>query len=98
MIPDTCVPYFFLTTANRQPMELFKPEPHPELDVNGDEAEAARRIYAGSIGVEFMHIADPERRRWIQEKMESQQDEPVDRARVLDQLVRADVFEQTIHS
>ena len=45
-----------------------------------------------------MHIADPERRQWIQERMESQQQEPVDRARVLDHLVRADVFEQTIHS
>ena len=30
--------------------------------------------------------------------MEAQQQEPVDRSRVLDQLVRADVFEQTIHS
>jgi 2-oxoglutarate dehydrogenase E1 component len=84
--------------ANLDPIDHFKPLPHPELDLAGEEAEAARRIYAGSIGVEFMHIADSERRQWIQEKMESQQDEPVDRARVLDQLVRADVFEQTIHS
>ncbi len=84
--------------ANLDPIDHFKPLPHPELDVTGDEAEAARRIYAGSIGVEFMHIADPERRQWIQEKMEAQQQEPIDRARVLDQLVRADVFEQTIHS
>ena len=45
-----------------------------------------------------MHIPDPERRRWIQERMESEQSAPVDRSRVLDQLVRADVFEQTIHS
>ncbi len=28
----------------------------------------------------------------------SQQQEPVDRSRILDQLVRADIFEQTIHS
>jgi 2-oxoglutarate dehydrogenase E1 component len=30
--------------------------------------------------------------------MEAEQQEPVDRTRILDQLVRADVFEQTIHS
>jgi len=84
--------------ANLDPLGHFAPLPHPELDVTGDTADAARRIYSGSIGVEFMHIPDPERRQWIQERMESQDDEPVDRSRVLDQLVRADIFEQTIHS
>src|SRR5271165_6037739 len=84
--------------ANLDPLDHFKPQPNPELDVTGEEAEAARRIYTGSIGVEFMHIADPEPRRWIQEHMEAQEEQPVDRPRVLDQLVRADVFEQTIHS
>jgi len=84
--------------ANLDPLGHFAPLAHPELDLSGEEAEAARRIYAGSIGVEFMHIPDPEQRQWIQERMESQQQEPVDRSRVLDMLVRADVFEQTIHS
>jgi 2-oxoglutarate dehydrogenase E1 component len=84
--------------ANLDPLGHFAPLPHPELDVDGEVADAARRIYSGSIGVEFMHIPDLERRRWIQERMESQDEEPVDRSRVLDQLVRADIFEQTIHS
>jgi 2-oxoglutarate dehydrogenase E1 component len=84
--------------AHLDPIDHFKPLPHPELEVTGEGADAARRIYSGSIGVEFMHIADPERRLWVQEHMESGLDEPVDRARILDQLVRADVFEQTIHS
>ena len=84
--------------ANLDPLGHFAPYPHPELDVSGDAADAARRIYSGSIGVEFMHIPDPERREWIQERMESADEETVDRTRVLDQLVRADIFEQTIHS
>jgi 2-oxoglutarate dehydrogenase E1 component len=84
--------------ANLDPLDHFKPLPNPDLDITGEEAEAARRIYAGSIGVEFMHIADPERRLWIQEHMESHVGLHIDQARVLDQLVRADVFEQTIHS
>jgi 2-oxoglutarate dehydrogenase E1 component len=84
--------------ANLDPIEHFKPLPHSELDVTGEEAEAARRLYSGSIGVEFMHIADPDRRRWVQEHMESNQQQPFDRGRILDQLVRADVFEQTIHA
>ena len=42
-----------------------------------------------------MHITDPDRRRWIQERMEG---EPgaVDQQRILDLLVRADVFEQVL--
>ena len=77
---------------------IFAPLAHPDLDISGEAAETARRLYSGSIGVEFMHIPEPEKRQWIQERMESEEQEPVDRARILDQLVRADVFEQTIHS
>jgi len=84
--------------ADLDPVGHFAPLVHPDLDLTGEEADAARRIYCGSIGVEFMHIADPEKRRWVQERMESELATPVDRTRVLDQLVRADVFEQTIHS
>ncbi|MGB6386436.1 MAG: 2-oxoglutarate dehydrogenase E1 component [Terriglobales bacterium] len=87
--------------AELNPLGLLPPQPHPDLrfsdnDDNDNEwAREARRIYCGSVGVEFMHIADPERRRWIQERVEA---EPaaVDRARALDMLVRADVFEQTL--
>src|SRR5271166_2996610 len=84
--------------ANLDPLGHFTPLPHPELDASGEAADAARRIYSGSIGVEFMHIPDPERRLWVQERMESEEALPVNRERVLDQLVRADIFEQTIHS
>src|SRR5580704_6758277 len=84
--------------ANLDPLGHFAPLAHPELDISGDVADAGRRMYSGSIGVEFMHIPDLEKRLWIQERMESEQQEQIDRSRVLDQLVRADVFEQTIHS
>ncbi len=84
--------------ANLDPLGHFAPLAHPDLDVAGEAGDAARRMYSGSIGVEFMHIPDPEQRQWIQDHMEAEHPEPVDRSRILDQLVRADVFEQTIHS
>src|SRR5580693_970623 len=84
--------------ANLDPLGHFAPLAHPELDISGEVADAGRRVYSGSIGVEFMHIPDPERRQWIQERMETDRQESIDRGRILDQLVRADVFEQTIHS
>src|ERR1700723_2977759 len=85
--------------AELNPLGLLPPQPHPELrfdnDNDSEAAREARRIYCGSVGVEFMHIADSERRRWIQERMEA---EPavVDRQRALDLLMRADLFEQTL--
>ena len=84
--------------ADLDPTGHFTPLAHPDLEISGEEADAARRIYCGTIGAEFMHIPDPERRRWVQERMESEESSPINHARVLDQLVRADIFEQTIHS
>jgi 2-oxoglutarate dehydrogenase E1 component len=80
--------------AELNPLGL-PPQPHPDLEIDNEWAREARRIYCGSVGIEFMHIADPERRRWIQERIEA---EPaaVDRERALDLLMRADLFEQTL--
>ena len=83
--------------ANIDPLGHFKPVAHPDLDFPEDESEFARKIYCGTVGVEFMHIADPEKRRWIQEKFESAP-APVDQKRILEALVRADMFEQTLQS
>src|SRR5260370_17258534 len=74
--------------AELNPLGLMPPQPHPDLrfDTNNDNnndnewAREARRIYCGRVGVEFMHIADPERRRWIQERIEGQPT-PVDHGR-----------------
>ena len=56
--------------AKLDPLGFLRPQPHPELPTEGEIAQEARRIYCGSIGVEFMHIADPQRRRVDQERME----------------------------
>ncbi len=76
----------------------LQPVRYPELDsLTGPAAEEARRIYSGTIGAEFMHIADPERRRWIQQRLESPAPE-VDRLYVLERLIRADLFEQILQA
>src|SRR5437899_3289341 len=81
--------------ADLDPLGFLQPEPHPELQVDGEFAREARRTYAGTVGVEFAHIADLGRRRWIKERMEGQQPE-VDQEHVLDQLIRAELFEQVL--
>ena len=78
--------------ADLDPLGFFHPQPHPELQIDGEAAREARRLYCGTVGAEFMHIADPERRRWIQERMEGPQPD-VDQEAALDQLIRAELFE-----
>lgn len=81
--------------ADLDPLGFLRPQPHPELQIEGEFAREARRIYCGTIGVEYMHIPSVERRRWIEERMESEP-APVDQERVLDLLIRAELFEQVL--
>jgi len=83
--------------AQIDPLGDLKPVEMAELEATGPEAEAARAIYCGSIGAEFMHIADAERRAWMQARMEAEPAKP-DRARILELLVRAEVFEQVLQT
>jgi len=83
--------------ANLDPLGDLEPVPVPELDATGPEEDTARRVYCGSIGAEFMHIPDRERRQWVQERMESEAPEP-DRVRILDLLIRAEIFEQVLQT
>jgi 2-oxoglutarate dehydrogenase E1 component len=83
--------------ANLDPLGFMRPLDHPELRLDGEEAESARRIYCGTIGVEFMHIPNPEQRQWVIDRMEAAAMEP-DRAQILERLVRADLFEQVLQT
>src|SRR5450432_4498456 len=81
--------------ARLDPLGFLRSETHPELQIDGEFALEARRMYCGSVGAEFVHIPDPARRHWIQERMEGTQP-AVDQRHVLDQLIRADLFEQVL--
>jgi len=81
--------------AELNPLGLQPPPPHPDLRIDNEWVQEARRIYCGSVGAEFMHIADPARRRWIQEHLEGEP-EHVEQELALDLLIQADLFEQTL--
>ena len=84
--------------ADLDPMHRLPAEEQTGLeDCEPATAEYARRYYCGTIGVEFMHIQDPARRRWIQERMETEAPR-FDRDRILDLLIRAETFEQFLQS
>jgi 2-oxoglutarate dehydrogenase E1 component len=81
--------------ADLDPLGFLRPRGAPELQLEGEYAREARAIYSSTIGIEINHIYNPERRRWIYERMESAA-QPEDQQRILDLLIRADVFEQVM--
>src|SRR5579862_8234297 len=83
--------------ANLDPLGFLTPIVHPELAATGEAAAAARKIYCGTIGAEFFHIDDTERRRWIAEQLEAAAPEP-DHAFILERLIRAELFEQVLQA
>jgi 2-oxoglutarate dehydrogenase E1 component len=64
--------------------------------------ERMRSTYCRHIGVEFAHLYDSERRRWLEQRMESCDNATVfsveEQTRILRKLSEAETFETTIHT
>ncbi|MGZ7084604.1 MAG: thiamine pyrophosphate-dependent enzyme, partial [Candidatus Angelobacter sp.] len=71
---------------------------YPDLPADGEGAEEARRIYCGSIGAEFMHLPQRDRREWVQNRMENPGAQQVDRRWLAERLLQADLFEQILQT
>ncbi len=60
-----------------------------------------KETYCGSIGVEFMHIQDPEEKSWIQQRIESihNQTQFTEQGKktILERLIQAEGFERFLH-
>ncbi|MFZ0805846.1 MAG: 2-oxoglutarate dehydrogenase E1 component [Candidatus Sulfotelmatobacter sp.] len=82
------------------PLGFLRPRATPELEKEGEFARQARAIYSSTIGIEINHLYAPERRQWVYDRMESPDQgfeiTPEIQSRVLDQLIRADIFEQVM--
>ena len=59
-----------------------------------------RDAYCRTLGVEYMHIQDPEQKRWIQQHVEgvSAATGPDEQRHILDRLNAAEVFERFLHT
>ncbi|MFL6242365.1 MAG: multifunctional oxoglutarate decarboxylase/oxoglutarate dehydrogenase thiamine pyrophosphate-binding subunit/dihydrolipoyllysine-residue succinyltransferase subunit, partial [Acidimicrobiia bacterium] len=59
-----------------------------------------RDAYARTIGVEYMHIQEPDQKAWIQERVEGVNWEPSRevKGRILERLVAAEAFERFLHT
>ena len=63
---------------------------------------ALRETYCGSIGVEYVHIQDPDERLWLQERMEPSRNKPRfdkgEKLQILNKLCQATAFEHFLHT
>ena len=61
-----------------------------------------RSTYCGSIGVEYMHIQDPQQKQWLQDRMEATMNlwtlEEQVRQRILNRLIQAEEFEHFLQN
>jgi 2-oxoglutarate dehydrogenase E1 component len=63
--------------------------------------EILRRTYCADIGVQYMHMSDPEEKAWIQERIEGRGKEiaftPEGKVAILKKLIEAEGFERFLH-
>jgi len=67
----------------------------------GEALTHLQRVYANTVGLEFMHITSPARRSWLAERMETQLLVPLTpdaRTRILSLLINAEQFERFCHT
>ena len=66
----------------------------------GEVLGLLRDAYCRTIGVEYMHIQDPEQKRWIQQNVEgvSAQVSPEEQRYLLERLNAAEAFERFLHT
>ena len=67
-----------------------------------DIVALCQRVYCGSIGIEYLHISDTRKRRWLQERLEGCQGIPAvsdeERLRILRLLTGAEGLEKYLHT
>ncbi|MBN1140877.1 MAG: 2-oxoglutarate dehydrogenase E1 component [Deltaproteobacteria bacterium] len=83
-------------------VQPFHPRDFPRREAPLREIlEILRETYCGSVGVEFMHIQQPEERRWLQERMEENRNRPLfspqQKSGILQKLLEAVLFERFLH-
>jgi 2-oxoglutarate dehydrogenase E1 component len=90
--------------ARLDPLGFFPSASPAELNDATPWSSEARAIYCGTIGAEFMHIADPQRRAWIADRFENARGAKADQQHILapqyilERLIRAELFEQTLQA
>jgi 2-oxoglutarate dehydrogenase E1 component len=88
--------------ASLDPLERIVPYVHPDLEAamagaKKDDVEHWQSIYTGCLGVEFMHMVEPDRVDWVREMVERGMPE-TDERWILARLMESELFERFLHA
>ena len=68
----------------------------------GELLERLKTTYCGNVGVEYLHLQATEKRRWIQSKIEPNNNQPnfphEEKLRILRKIIQAEEFENFLHT
>ncbi len=74
----------------------------PETAKLGDILETLKQTYCGSVGVEYMYMAEYGEKRWLQERLETIRSRPTytaeQKKRLLERLTAAETLERYLHT
>ncbi len=74
----------------------------PETAKLGDIVETLKQTYCGTIGVEYMYLADYHEKGWLQERLETIRSRPAynsdQKKRLLERLTAAETLERYLHT
>jgi 2-oxoglutarate dehydrogenase E1 component len=99
-------PLLNLTAFTLAPADLDREFPATHLSASGqaplrDLISALKETYCHSIGVEFMHLQDPEERQWLIDRMEPTRNRPQlsesEKRHILEKLFQTALLEQFLN-
>ena len=68
----------------------------------GEVFDRLKKTYCGNVGVEYLHLQATEKRRWIQSKIEPNNNQPNfshdEKLRILRKIIQAEEFENFLHT
>jgi 2-oxoglutarate decarboxylase len=99
--PELDLSYYGLTVWDLDREFLAAALPGPRKQQLRTMLDTVRDAYCRTVGVEYMHISDPEQKRWIQQRVEATIEDELsleEKKHILDRLNAAEGFERFLHA
>ncbi|RQZ18740.1 2-oxoglutarate dehydrogenase E1 component [Burkholderia sp. Bp9031] len=102
-VPELNPTYYDLSQADLNTTFSMSGTHFPDEDATlGDLVQALTKTYCGTLGAEFMHLADPEQRDWWPMRLESSRSSASldngDKLHILERLTAAEGLEKYLHA
>ncbi|MDQ3877960.1 MAG: thiamine pyrophosphate-dependent enzyme, partial [Actinomycetota bacterium] len=99
--PELDLSYYGLTVWDLDREFLAEGLPGPRKQSLRRILDTLRDAYCRSLGIEYMHISDPDQKNWIQQRVETEAADELpadDKKHILDRLIAAEAFERFLHA